>query len=198
MELKILEIKKATGKRIRRSKDVYEIMNAESRADRECSWVLHLNYQHRVIEKELAGIGTLTSVFASPREIFKKALINSSYSIICIHNHPSGTPEPSDADKESCMRLEKVGDLLGIRILDYVIIGKDSYYSFFQARQPQTIEDYSRQMKLFIEQEIVCGNCGKWIRNEDAIDENGQIFCPYCWEACFGQNSDDWFPEILY
>lgn len=192
MEIKLLEIKSSTKVKIECGQDVYEIMREEAKADRECSWVLHLNTQFCVIEKELVGIGVLDRVYCNPREIFRKAVVNCSKSIIHVHNHPSGSPIPSEEDIEVFQILTESGKLLGIEIVDCIIIGNNSHYSFFQARQSQGIKRYSGQIELFSYFDTPCSNCGDWIKSEDLSRVNGNYFCPYCCEVCFGKKSESW------
>jgi DNA repair protein RadC len=130
MDLKLLQIKEASGLAIHCSKDVYDMMYHEAQADRETFWVLHLNIKLAVIEKELVFMGTLDGCTVHAREIFKKAIVNSTCSIICVHNHPSGDPEPSEADLETSKMLVKAGALLGIPVTDFIIVGTKGYYSF--------------------------------------------------------------------
>lgn len=66
-----------------------------------------------------------------PREVIKTALLSSAASIMLIHNHPSGDPQPSREDREITRRLKEAGDLLGIRVLDHIIIG-EQYMSFVE------------------------------------------------------------------
>jgi len=74
--------------------------------------------------------GTVNQANPIIREIFQKAMENFSASIICAHNHPSGDPLPSREDTEFTKALVKAGDILNIKVLDHIIIGNDTYYSF--------------------------------------------------------------------
>ena len=67
-----------------------------------------------------------------PREVFKEAYLLNAVSIICIHNHPTGDVSPSRDDINLTKRLIEVGDLLGIKVLDHLIIGSNTYYSFLE------------------------------------------------------------------
>ncbi|EGL38879.1 DNA repair protein RadC [Parvimonas sp. oral taxon 110 str. F0139] len=71
----------------------------------------------------------MNSSIVHPREVFKYALKYGANSIICLHNHPSGDPTPSSQDIDITKRLEDVGDLVGIRLLDHIIIGYNKYIS---------------------------------------------------------------------
>ncbi len=89
MELKILQIREAQGDIYTDPGAIAKSMEMEAKADRECFWVLHLNNRNQVIEKELVSMGILDSSLVHPREVFRKACINSSISLITVHNHPS-------------------------------------------------------------------------------------------------------------
>ena len=65
-----------------------------------------------------------------PREIFHEAILELASSIILYHNHPSGEPEPSDIDKQLTLKLVQAGKILSIDVLDHIIIGDESYFSF--------------------------------------------------------------------
>lgn len=130
MKLKILEVREASGGPVCSPDVVAEMMREEGRADRECFWILHLNGRNRVIEKELVGIGTVTSALVHPREVFKKAIILGAASIITIHNHPGGIADPSPEDRTIWKRLDETGEILGISVTDHLIITPSGeYYS---------------------------------------------------------------------
>lgn len=75
--------------------------------------------------------GDLTSSTVTPREVFKRAILNNAVGIVCLHNHPSGNPTPSKSDHMVTRRMISAGDILGVEVLDHVIIGRDGrYYSF--------------------------------------------------------------------
>lgn len=130
MHIKILQIKESTGIQFSNSREVFNMMREEAKADREIFWVLHLNRKNKIIEKELAAVGCLDSAPVHPREIFRKAVINSSAAIICVHNHPSGDLKPSKADDDIAKQLFFAADIMGIPIIDFIIISPKGYYSF--------------------------------------------------------------------
>ena len=92
--------------------------------------VLSLDGANRLIKKRVISIGTLNASLVHPREVFADPLQDRAASIIVIHNHPSGTLEPSNADEAITKRLKDSGKLLGINLIDHVIITKTNYYSF--------------------------------------------------------------------
>jgi len=88
----------------------------------------------RLVKTEVISRGTLTASIVHPRESFRPAVRNAASGVIFAHNHPSGDPVPSDEDRRITGRLEEVGRILGIPMLDHVIIGADgAYYSFADA-----------------------------------------------------------------
>ena len=128
MRVKLLKVRESTGERIGSPSQAYELLREEASADRECMWVLHLNIQMEVIEKELVAMGTLGQSVCFPREIFKKAILNSADGIITVHNHPSGRLEPSQEDRQVWERLDKAGEILNIRVHDHLIVSVKGFY----------------------------------------------------------------------
>lgn len=91
--------------------------------------VLSLDGASRLIAKRVVTIGTLNASLVHPREVFSDPLKDRAASIIVIHNHPSGTLEPSDADIQVTKRLQDAGSLLGITLVDHLIITKADHTS---------------------------------------------------------------------
>jgi DNA repair protein RadC len=98
----------------------------------EYFYCVYLDSNKVVIKDKLLFIGTLDHSLVHPREVFKEAISVSASSIICIHNHPSGNVIPSRNDIEITNRLIELGEMLGIRVIDHVIIGSEKYYSFLE------------------------------------------------------------------
>lgn len=96
----------------------------------EYFYCVYLDTKNHIIKDKLLFIGTINESLIHPREIFKEAYLLSASSIICIHNHPSGNVNPSNNDIIMTKQLVEVGKILGIKVLDHIIIGKDNYYSF--------------------------------------------------------------------
>ena len=93
-----------------------------------------LNSANKIIKYETISIGTLNSSVVHAREIFKAAIENSSASIILIHNHPSGNPEPSNEDISVTKKLVETGKVLDIPVYDHLIIAGNTYTSFVEKR----------------------------------------------------------------
>jgi len=90
---------------------------------------LLLDTRNRLIRTATVSMGSLDSSIVHPREVFKEAIKASAASVIFVHNHPSGDPEPSPDDIELTRRLVEAGKLLGILVLDHVIVGDGAYLS---------------------------------------------------------------------
>lgn len=95
--------------------------------------VLSLDGANRLIKKRVVSIGTLNASLVHPREVFAEPIADRAASIVVIHNHPSGTLAPSDADNAITKRLKESGQLLGINLLDHLIVTKTSHYSLSEA-----------------------------------------------------------------
>jgi len=98
----------------------------------EAFWVFGLSAQGNLLHSQRVSTGTLTASLVHPREVFAPVLLHRCASLVVAHNHPSGDPEPSSDDRATTRRLEKVGRLLGIPLLDHVVIGGESVVSFQQ------------------------------------------------------------------
>jgi DNA repair protein RadC len=90
---------------------------------REHFLVLLLNARHECLAVETVSIGSLNASIVHPREVFRPAILASAASIIAVHNHPSGDPEPSQEDVGITRRLAQVGEILGIALVDHLVIG---------------------------------------------------------------------------
>jgi len=96
--------------------------------------VVCLNSANRVIKYETISIGNLNSSVVHPREIFKVAIDCSSASIILIHNHPSGNPEPSSEDISITKKIVEVGKVMDIPVFDQIIIAGKTFTSFVEKK----------------------------------------------------------------
>lgn len=92
--------------------------------------ILLLDNKHAEIKNFLVSQGILNESLVHPREVFIEAVRHRAAAIVLMHNHPSGDPEPSQADISTTHRLKKCGDLLGINVLDHIIFAGTNYYSF--------------------------------------------------------------------
>jgi DNA repair protein RadC len=99
---------------------------------REYFVTLLLDGKNRILLEEQISEGSLNQSIVHPREVFSRAVKESAAAVILVHNHPSGDPAPSREDREITRRLKEAGDVLGIRVLDHIIIGDGSYFSFVE------------------------------------------------------------------
>ncbi len=98
--------------------------------DHEVFCVLYLNRALRLIRMERISQGGITGTLADPRIIFRKALSLRAVSLILGHNHPSGSLQPSMADRELTRKVQQAASYLEIAVHDHLIVSKEGYYSF--------------------------------------------------------------------
>lgn len=97
---------------------------------REVMLTAYLDTQMRMIQEATTALGGLDAAAADPRVVFASALRQNAGRLIIAHNHPSGDPTPSSADVDVTARFVAAGQLLGIQVVDHLVIGNGSYYSF--------------------------------------------------------------------
>jgi len=90
---------------------------------------LLLDTRGRLIKVAEISVGSLDTSIVHPREVFKEAVSASAASVIFVHNHPSGSPEPSEDDIKLTKRLAEAGEIMGIDVLDHIIIGDRQHLS---------------------------------------------------------------------
>jgi len=113
------------------AKEIFDYLYHSMRdLKKEVFKVIYLNSQNQIIDIVDLFEGTVNSSSISPREVMEAAIRNNAVSLIFVHNHPSGDPEPSRYDKEVTRGLVFAGSIMQIRVLDHIIIGNNRYYSF--------------------------------------------------------------------
>jgi DNA repair protein RadC len=132
-ELRIVRERRHGYGPIRRITDagqVYAAFREEfGRLDREVFVVLLLDGRNQVLGFNTVSVGSLTAALVHPREVFKPVILANAAAVILVHNHPSGSAEPSAEDRALTERLEQAGELLGIRVVDHIVVGDDQYCS---------------------------------------------------------------------
>jgi len=114
--------------KIKNAEDVYNYFkDTLANKNKEHFIALFLDTKNRIIGEEVVSVGTLNSSIIHPREVFSSAIKASASSVVIVHNHPSGECVPSEEDKEVTKMLCDAGEILGIKVLDHVIIGKDGF-----------------------------------------------------------------------
>jgi len=101
--------------------------------------VLTLNATHCVIRSHQVTVGLLNATQVHPREVFRPAILDSAASIILVHNHPSGDPKPSAQDFKVTTEIESAGKILGIKLLDHVVVGRDGCMSIMEVREKRSL-----------------------------------------------------------
>jgi DNA repair protein RadC len=128
MELLIKEIKNPIP--INNAECIYKnYLKKFGNQDREHFIVIGLDTKNKPLYREIVSIGTLNSTIIHPREVFKKAILMSSCSIIIAHNHPSQDLEPSQEDILVTKQLKQASEILGIKLLDHLIFNKENFKS---------------------------------------------------------------------
>jgi len=92
--------------------------------------ILSLDSRNNLIKDAIISVGTLNANLVHPREVFSEAIKQNAASVILVHNHPSGDPEPSQDDLEITKRIQEAGKIMGIDVLDHIIITKNKVFSF--------------------------------------------------------------------
>jgi DNA repair protein RadC len=119
------------GQPLRSSEDVFRHFRDNlAKEKRELFYVVLLNNKNRKIREVKISEGSLTASLVHPREVYNPVIRESAAAVIFVHNHPSGDPAPSQEDIEITRRLKEVGEVMGVRVLDHVVIGVERYYSF--------------------------------------------------------------------
>ncbi|WP_024613305.1 DNA repair protein RadC [Clostridium sp. Ade.TY] len=117
-------------KRVSSPNDVASMLYGEMGTfNQEVLKLIILNTKNEITKIKDVFKGSLNSSLVHPREIFNEAIRNSAASIIICHNHPSGDPTPSDEDIKVTTRLKECGEIIGIKLIDHIIIGRNIYVS---------------------------------------------------------------------
>ena len=119
--------------KIRSPEDVLRVIAKElATYDREVFAVLNLKTNGQPINLNICNVGTLDASVVSPREVFKSTILSNSAAFVAVHNHPSGSLNPSQEDKDVTKRLLSCSELLGVKMLDHIIVAGETgdIYSF--------------------------------------------------------------------
>lgn len=119
------------GERFRSSQDIFQHYREHLGSQKkELFYVLLLDGKNRKIKDVRISEGSLTTSLVHPREVFNPVIRESAAAVILVHNHPSGDPTPSQEDLEITRRLREIGEVMGVRVIDHVVVGKGKYVSF--------------------------------------------------------------------
>lgn len=138
--------------------DVYSIMQRvllrDNQIDQEKEhlWMIGMNQAGYILYIELIALGSYKSVDVEPMNVFRVAVMKNASRVILVHNHPSGSLTPSDADKDITDRLIQVGRILNIDLIDHLIITPKSYISF---RSTKLMDELEQSLKYVPTYQVV-------------------------------------------
>jgi DNA repair protein RadC len=113
------------------SQEIYEYFSHTMRdLKKEIIKTVYLDSQNHIIEIQDLSQGTVDSSYIYPREVIEKAIRCNAVSFVLVHNHPSGNPNPSEADKDLTRNMVYAGNVMQIKLLDHIIVGDNRFYSF--------------------------------------------------------------------
>lgn len=122
---------------IKSPKDIFKILKPKiGHFTKEHFIVISCDTRNGIIAMDTVSIGILNASLLHPREVFETAIRRHAATIVLVHNHPSGNPDPSDADIDITRKMHQAGEIIGIGVMDHIIVAKDSFSSL-------------REMKLF-------------------------------------------------
>lgn len=114
----------ATATYARTPEEIHEICRDMKDASQEMFVVICLNTRNRVISRQMISLGIQDATLVHAREVFRCAITQNSAAIVLAHNHPSGDPSPSADDVKLTRQLVQAGQIIGIKVLDHIIIGR--------------------------------------------------------------------------
>jgi len=126
---KIPGVEKELSRKLLEPSDVYSWFNFLQDSDREKLLAIYLNCRNEVVCFDIVSIGTPNYTVGHPREIMKPAILANAERIILVHNHPSGSIEPSEGDINMTRETKAACELMGFELLDHVIIGEGRFLS---------------------------------------------------------------------
>lgn len=116
--------------RITRPEAVYWACHDMLNLDREVIKVVSVGPKLNIVGIDMITMGILDCSICHPREVYRAAIMRSAAGIVLVHNHPSGSPEPSEADRQMTAKISEAGGILGIKMIDHIILSKGSLFSF--------------------------------------------------------------------
>ena len=111
---------------------VFNYFKYKINKNQEEFYCIYLDAKKRVIDTKLLFVGTVNHSMVHPRDIFKEAYSLNAAFIICVHNHPSGDVNPSQDDVNVTKRIFEIGNLMGVKLVDHIIVSERKYYSFLE------------------------------------------------------------------
>ena len=122
--------------KVKNAEDAFKYFSRIISLDKQENFLVILLDNHKkLITYKVIFKGTINESIVHPREVFKKAFLESASSIILMHNHPSGNVYPSKTDDEITSEMAKIGEIMGIRVLDHIIVSEHKYYSYVESER---------------------------------------------------------------
>jgi DNA repair protein RadC len=115
--------------RVGSPREAYDLVRDLKRARKEHLVALYLDAQNFLIQRETITIGSLNTTRTHPREILQPAILHSALSFVLVHNHPSGSLEPSRDDLDFTRSIARAADLMGVTLADHLIVSPRGYVS---------------------------------------------------------------------
>jgi DNA repair protein RadC len=109
--------------------EAYALVRDLKKARKEHLVALYLDAQNRLITRETVSVGSLNTTRTHPREVLQPAIVNSALAFILVHNHPSGSLDPSRDDVEFTRTMARAGELMGINLYDHLIVSRRGFVS---------------------------------------------------------------------
>jgi DNA repair protein RadC len=123
-----------TGYQVRCAEDVARLLQAElAQGEQEAIHVFGLDARHRIRCRHIAAIGQVDRVQVAIADVYRPLVREGMAAALVAHNHPSGEPTPSPQDQQLTLRLQQVGQMLGIPLLDHIIVAKGGHFSFSES-----------------------------------------------------------------
>lgn len=159
-----------SDKALNNPKDIVEELASQifTKLDKEELCVINFNKEMKPINFYIASVGTLSESVMHPRELLKSSILSNAAKVVILHNHPSGSLEPSFQDINTTRQIVTAFNLLNISVLDHIIIGGQNTKEYFSFKQNEVIE--FDNLKIFEDGLINYGNM------EDVITRNINIF----------------------
>jgi DNA repair protein RadC len=126
----IVSERNSPDSRIANPGDAFELVRRYGSKRQEMFLCLSLRGDHSVSRVRIVSIGLMNKTLVHPREVFMAAIKDNAAAVILAHNHPSGNVEPSEDDTEVTKRMVEAGEILGIPVLDHLVFGRATWYSF--------------------------------------------------------------------
>ena len=156
-----IELNEKQKVKVRTDSDLYPIMREillqANKTDRnkEHMWVCGLGANHLLLYLELVSLGTMFQSITEPMDIFSWALQKQVPMIIIVHNHPSELLVPTGADKDLTDQMIQVGNLVGVKVVDHLIITTKEYYSFERSGLLGKLRMSKKYVLAFLEAERI-------------------------------------------